>query len=202
MRSAIAVAAFAFATLSAAQSDPQQNYPYTIDPNSVSDADKAKWCLDQTSQCPLICLQQPGVTSQDTIENECDPEALTYSCVCENNVRPNITEYSQTLPYWICTTWQNQCVANCGLGNNECSNSCRADHPCGAQTPKPANSSLATLHTASSTPSATASSDPWGSTGTSKPNDKGAASSMLNLGQSYSLAVVFAGVFAGFALIL
>ena len=42
-----------------------------------------------------------------------------------------------------------------------------------------------------------------GSTSTAAAGDgKGAASAMLDLGQSYSMAIVFAGVFAGFALLL
>jgi hypothetical protein len=59
-----------------------------------------------------------------TVDNECDPDALTYSCVCENNVSPNITQYSQTLPFFICQEWGNQCVTGCN-GNNTCADSCR-----------------------------------------------------------------------------
>ena len=31
------------------------------------------WCDNQKAQCPLICLQQPGVNTMTTVENDCDP---------------------------------------------------------------------------------------------------------------------------------
>ncbi|KAF2118416.1 hypothetical protein BDV96DRAFT_488613 [Lophiotrema nucula] len=209
MRSIAALALLAFTGLSFAQGQQQQSYPYTIDPSSVPDSLRQTWCDNQKSQCPLICLQQPDVTTLTTITNDCDPDTLVYSCVCENNVAPNITQYTQTIPYYVCTEWGNQCVTNCGMNNNECANNCRADHPCGAQAPnKPNTTASSTTSTASATGSATGGSESipvtglLGATATSSPNNKGAASAMLNLGQSYGMAVVFAGVFAGFALIL
>jgi hypothetical protein len=60
-----------------------------------------------------------------TVDNECDPDTLTYSCVCENNITPNITQYSQTLPFYICQAWGTQCVKNCGNGANACADACR-----------------------------------------------------------------------------
>jgi len=179
---------------------------YFVEPDSVDQAQRDKWCLDQKTSCPLICLQLPGVTDRSPEANECDPDALTYECVCSNGVAPNVTEFSQTLPFFICQEWGNQCVATCGT-NNDCSHDCRANHPCGAQNPKPPN----ITSTASSTQaSKTANSDSEtgapvtgfaGQTG-SPSGDKGAASAMVNLGQGYGMAIVFAGVFAGFALIL
>jgi hypothetical protein len=84
----------------------------------------AAWCGNQRAQCPLICLQQPGVTSLTTLDNECDPDTLIYSCVCDNGVAPNITQYSQTLPFYICQAWGTQCVTGCN-GDNTCSDKCR-----------------------------------------------------------------------------
>jgi hypothetical protein len=60
-----------------------------------------------------------------TTDNTCDPDALTYSCICDNGVSPNVTQYSQTLPFYICQAWGTQCVANCGLGANACADACR-----------------------------------------------------------------------------
>ena len=74
-------------------------------------------------------------------------ETLAYSCVCDNNVSPNVTEYTQTMPYFTCTEWGNQCVKACGTSDSSCAASCRADHPCGAQDPVKPNA------TASATPS-------------------------------------------------
>ncbi|GAB1740906.1 hypothetical protein NU219Hw_g5980t1 [Hortaea werneckii] len=117
----------------------QQNY--AIDPNSVDDSTKQTWCTNQQTQCPLICTQTTPSHSADTQTNTCDPSTLTYACICANGQSPNISEYSQTLPYYICQAWTNQCVANCAQADNACASSCRDDHPCGALNPTRVNTS-------------------------------------------------------------
>ncbi|CAO2657071.1 Nn.00g058740.m01.CDS01 [Neocucurbitaria sp. VM-36] len=205
MRSVFALGVAAFAGFCAAQDSTQNDYPYTIDPNSVSDSDRQYWCDQNKAQCPLICLQQPGVTSMTTTDNDCDPDTLTYSCVCENGVSPNITQYSQTLPFFICQEWGNQCVSNCN-GVNTCANDCRANHPCGAQSPYLGNSSL--LSTMSSTAAPTGSATNkipvtgfGGATATSTP-DTGAAPASFMPSAGLSVAAVFSSIFLGFAVLL
>ncbi|EME79776.1 uncharacterized protein MYCFIDRAFT_112372, partial [Pseudocercospora fijiensis CIRAD86] len=115
---------------------------YAIDPHTVANATRQQWCLDQSTQCPLICLDQ-GAASGTTESNTCDATSLTYSCVCDNGLSPNVSEYSQTLPYYICTEWGSQCVSNC-RNDNTCAAACRQDHPCGALNPKRQNTSTLT----------------------------------------------------------
>ncbi|KAL6702947.1 hypothetical protein ACN47E_000789 [Coniothyrium glycines] len=204
MRSVIALSAAAFAGLSAAQATSQYNYPYTIDPNSVSQANRDYWCQQNQAQCPLICLQQPGVTSMTTETNDCDSDTLTYSCVCENGIVPNITQYSQTLPFFICQQWGNNCVDNCG-GDNTCADSCRADHPCGAQSPYLGNAtSSSLLATASATASSSTRPPTTGFGGqTSTPSPAGSAASSTYLPSAgLGLAAVVGSAFFGFALLL
>ncbi|OTB04475.1 hypothetical protein M426DRAFT_11622 [Hypoxylon sp. CI-4A] len=118
---------------------------YVIDPDSVSLTNRNNWCQSEKSTCPLICQQsEPG----STLVNDCDPKTLTYGCVCGNNMQPNISEYSLTLPYFVCQEWGNQCVTKCGQ-DNACSSSCREDHPCGALNPTKTNAT-----SSSSAPSA------------------------------------------------
>ncbi|KAF1912658.1 hypothetical protein BDU57DRAFT_523066 [Ampelomyces quisqualis] len=208
MRSAIALSAAVLASLSAGQATPQNDYPYRIDPDSVSSTDRQTWCSNQRAQCPLICLQQPGITTMTTADNECDADTLTYSCVCDNGVSPNITQYSQTLPFYICQAWGTQCVANCGTGGNACADKCRADHPCGAQSPYLGNTSIPTMSTASATPSGTnrfpASGFP-GSQATGFPSvgsQGGAATSLFVPSAGMTLAALCGSVFLGFAVFL
>ncbi|KXS96890.1 hypothetical protein AC578_6238 [Pseudocercospora eumusae] len=134
MKSFLAPSILAFTALAQAQ--------YAIDPNTVANATRQQWCLDQSTQCPLICLDQ-GAASGSTESNTCDSTTLTYSCVCDNGLSPNISEYSQTIPYYICTEWGTQCVSNCGT-DNTCASACREDHPCGALNPKRQNTSTLT----------------------------------------------------------
>ncbi|KAH7408088.1 hypothetical protein DE146DRAFT_361996 [Phaeosphaeria sp. MPI-PUGE-AT-0046c] len=206
MRSVIALSVAALASLSAAQTTPQNNYPYRIDPQSVSTTDKATWCQNQMAQCPLICLQQPGVSSMTTEANDCNAENLTYDCVCENGVSPNVTMYSQTLPFYICQAYGTQCVANCGLGANTCADKCRADHPCGAQSPYRGNTSIPTMSTASRTASGTnaptGSGSPASTAGSTWSNQGGAASGVFAPSAVMSLGALCGSVFLGFAVFL
>lgn len=71
---------------------------YQIDPNSVSNTTRGVWCTNQIAQCPLICLQTAG-NSAATLANTCMPADLTFACVCSNGMSPNLTEYTQTIPY-------------------------------------------------------------------------------------------------------
>lgn len=199
MRSVLVLGITALAGLCAAQEQ------YHIDPESVPLSSRRYWCDQNVAQCPLICLQQPGVTTRDTETNECDPENLSYTCVCDNGVSPNITQYSQTLPFFICQEWGNQCVKACG-GNSKCADACRADHPCGAQEPYKGNATVSSILSSMSAAAATASSAIpvsgfGGATATSKPGT-GAAPAAFAPGAGLGLAAVAGSIFFGFALLL
>jgi hypothetical protein len=199
MHSILALGLFAAATV--AQTQTQNDYPYTINPETVSDANRQYWCDQNTAQCPLICLQQPGVNSMSTTSNECDPDALTYSCVCENGVSPNITQYSQTLPFFICQEWGNQCVNACS--SNTCADKCRADHPCGAQSPYKGNATASASGSGTATPSASSTSKiPVTGFGgqTSTPN--AAAGTFGGSSYAVSMAAVVGSIAIGFSVLL
>ncbi|ROW07966.1 hypothetical protein VMCG_03402 [Cytospora schulzeri] len=126
---------------------------YYIDPDSVSLDQRKAWCQSETSTCPSICEDQAQTGAS---VNSCDPEKLSYGCLCADGTQPNVSEYSLTLPYFVCVEYGSQCVTACGQ-NNTCSAACRSDHPCGAQHPKTSNAtSTAASTTASSTADATA----------------------------------------------
>ncbi|KAL2165538.1 hypothetical protein VTH06DRAFT_840 [Thermothelomyces fergusii] len=180
---------------------------YYIDPDSVPLSLRKAWCNDQRSMCKPICLDTGANGSP--LDNSCDPETLTYGCVCSDGKQPNVSEYTLTLPYHVCQAWGEQCVDQCG-GDNQCQASCREDHPCGAQSPTRVNAT----QTTSSAPSTTASS-------TTAPTDKvydglddgeddedsdggrgNSAAGALRLGDSYGVAILAASLFAGFALVL
>ena len=180
----------------------------SIDPNTVPISDRRQWCQAQRTQCPLICLQLPDSTSA-TESNTCDPETLSFSCVCSNGQSPNASEYSQTIPYFQCMERGNQCVEACGQ-DNACSTSCREDHPCGAQDPARITTSAMTSTTASRTGDPAANpTDPdsedysnFGAQETGSSGQTDAAFSAIDVGRSYGLAIVAATIFAGFALFL
>ncbi|KAI0107827.1 hypothetical protein GGR51DRAFT_515153 [Nemania sp. FL0031] len=193
-----AVLASATLLLSSAQAQEQ----YTIDPSSVPLSTRDNWCDQEKSTCPIICQQVPPGGFQ---VNDCDPMALTYGCVCENGMSPNLSEYSLTLPFFICQEWGNQCVTNCA-GDASCASDCRQNHPCGALNPTRVNQ---TSSTSASTPTQTGASatssagqiysglggdgDSSSDSGSSS-SDKSGASSLLQYGSVIGSLVLAACV--------
>lgn len=169
---------------------------YDIDPESVDISLRENWCTTAKETCPLICMQYDAT---EAIVNDCDPETLFYGCLCDNNVRPNVSEYSLTIPFFMCQEWGNQCEKDCG-NDATCATSCREDNPCGAQTPRlptPLPTTLAPTASASETEDNTV--IYTGSPGTRDDDDDGAAS-LLTLGSNHGLTVIMGGMFLVFAL--
>ena len=134
-------------------------------------------------------------------------DTLQATCVCDNNMSPNLTEFTQTLPFNICQQWGQNCIKGCGQGDNTCANACTADHPCGAQSPFKGNatstsSSPTSKPTGSDSDSKASSTIPItgfaGQTGSSNADQPGAASTF---GASYGLAITIVGLFASAALL-
>jgi hypothetical protein len=182
----VVTAATALALASIASAD------YSIDPESVPLKTRERWCQDQKYTCPMLCQQvKPGTT----LVNECDAETLTYGCLCGNNKQPNISEYSLTLPYWVCTQWVIQCQDDCGANNNDCKSSCVQDHPCGASSPTRANGT--STATTATTPSATGDDADQifdGPNGGSGDDDDSGAASLVEAGRRFGLGLVVAGL--------
>ncbi|OJD32824.1 cdp-alcohol phosphatidyltransferase [Diplodia corticola] len=181
----------------------------TIDPDSVSIENRNQWCLAQKSQCPLICLQTN--TDATTESNTCDTSTLAYSCVCADGLSPNISQYSQTMPYFICTENNNRCVTACSSGDNQCASDCRTKNLCGAQNPTRVNTTTtASTSTASATSSSTSGGSDYSSFGDGNSGDSsssgsgssGAGALALDLGAKYGLAMVVSGLVGGAAILL
>jgi hypothetical protein len=86
--------------------------------SAIDPATRSKWCLDQTSSCPLLCLQINATS--DPRQNECDSDSLSYQCVCSNGISPNTSEYSQTIPFYLCMEANNECVDRCSSADSAC----------------------------------------------------------------------------------
>jgi len=186
-----AVVAAAAALVAAVQAD------YYIVPSSVPLATRQSWCESELSSCPLICDQvPPGSTKSNT----CDADTLTYGCLCGNGLQPNVSQYTLTLPYFVCQEWGTQCVKACG-SDNACANSCRQDHPCGAQNPQRVNTT--TSSTMPATATATSSNQVF--TGLAGSPSTTASSNMapaLESGRILGLALTLGGLLAGVAILL
>ncbi|KAL1975189.1 hypothetical protein VTN31DRAFT_3581 [Thermomyces dupontii] len=175
----------------------------TIDPEDIEISTRDQWCLSQTESCPLICLQLPGA-SIETQQNECDPDTLHFSCVCSNGVRPNASEFTETIPYFLCTERNNRCVENCAQGDSLCQASCREDNPCGAQNPRKGNGTKAATPT---TATSTATGEDvvytgFGKGSASDDTDAGVRGAVLEIGRVYGTVALVAGLIGGAALVL
>jgi hypothetical protein len=148
--------------------------------------------------------------------------------VCGDGLSPNVTQYTQTMPFFVCQEWGNQCVKACGTGNNDCSSACRQDHPCGAQDPIRPNSSTitSTMSSSSSRTASEAGATTDGSGGTiysgfggasatgdsssaeessssaSQAADSGAGRVGMEFGQTFGILALAGAFFGGFALVL
>ncbi|KAF2766889.1 hypothetical protein EJ03DRAFT_245298, partial [Teratosphaeria nubilosa] len=114
---------------------------HPIVPESVSLTTRKSWCDSQVTQCPYLCSQYDA--GQEAQTNSCDPDRLTYICVCKNNIVPNASEFTLTLDYFVCQTWGQQCKESCNAVE-ACIVQCDKDVQCGAQNPRGANQSRPT----------------------------------------------------------
>lgn len=138
---------------------------YPIDAEDIDLGTKQTWCLNQISSCGLLCLDQK---SGSGFVNDCDVETLQYQCICADNTVPNATEYSQTIPYFLCTYQVQNCIQNCGQFEPTCAENCRIGRVCGATNPTRATTTVSGSDKTTSAPAATG-------TGSSDDDDDDAA---------------------------
>ncbi|TKA79773.1 hypothetical protein B0A55_03299 [Friedmanniomyces simplex] len=85
-----------------------QNYstsgPISVTASSVPYDTRLSWCRAQQNSCPQICGGQ-------AYPNNCDSNTLNYTCTCSNGNSPNISNYDQTIPSFVCAQWKIDCVA-------------------------------------------------------------------------------------------
>ncbi|KAH6687830.1 hypothetical protein F5X68DRAFT_206319 [Plectosphaerella plurivora] len=179
---------------------------YDIDPETVSSGVRVRWCDDQVRSCRGICAQ---TAEGDPLVNDCDSEVLRFGCICADGNKPNMTEYSLTLPFHMCQEWGNQCVAACGLANNQCSSDCRQNNLCGAQNPEQIN-----VTSTSASPSATAATTTTSSNGgiftgldgsspsDDEEDDSPSAAAVLESNRALGVALLIGGFVGGFAYLL
>ncbi|KAI4271775.1 MAG: hypothetical protein L6R38_006780 [Xanthoria sp. 2 TBL-2021] len=187
----------------------QNAVPQTIDPTTVDDVTKETWCNNQKASCPLLCLQEGA--SDVPASNDCTASTLVYSCICDNGLTPNASEYSQTVPFYECTEAATQCVNRCPKTDSACQSQCRTANPCGAQNPTRVNTTTSSTMAATATRGGAAATDASDSSYTgfgdaattgSSESTNNAQALAIGFGRSWGLAVVFVGISAGFIFML
>ncbi|KAM0806664.1 hypothetical protein AB5N19_07001 [Seiridium cardinale] len=90
---------------------------FTIDPSSVSLSQRATWCTSEINVCGDVCTAS---------QNSCDPSTLDYDCACSDGTTPDMNEYVNSLPYFICEQAYENCITdNAGnaAGQGNCTTS-------------------------------------------------------------------------------
>ncbi|KJX94569.1 hypothetical protein TI39_contig4175g00002 [Zymoseptoria brevis] len=200
MRSFIVVAALS-AIASAQNYSVGANGQLMIDASQISSGERQSWCLGQRNNCPKVCEGPAN-------PNSCDSNTLEWTCTCTNGNTPNITDYTEMVPFYICQQW----IANCVASNPNDATAqfgCRSV-VCGSQNASALAVDSSSSSSSSSSPSSSATGTPTtnggGSSGT-RPTESAAASSSgaavaLNVAQSYGSGILAAGLLASFGLAL
>ncbi|KAI8356914.1 hypothetical protein B0O80DRAFT_496654 [Mortierella sp. GBAus27b] len=123
---------------------------------SVDNSTKLTWCENQVGFCTNVC--QELTQGAQALDNRCDITSLQYICQCNNGIVPNASEYTYTIPYFMCVADVQHCIQNCPLSDNGCYTDCRK-RSCAAEFPKKYNQSIAT----SSAPSPSSTNGPQAS---------------------------------------
>lgn len=135
--------------------------------------------------------------------------SLNYTCTCPGSIQPNISNYDQTIPSFVCGQWRINCVANhpndlvgitacqsvvCGMKNASSGVSSASAAPSSTSAASTSSSMASTSATAKTSSSATAAT-------TSAAATKGAAAT-VHLAQNFGTSVLAAGLLAVFGLAL
>jgi hypothetical protein len=122
-----------------------------------------------------------------------------------------VSEYSLTLPFYVCQEWGNQCVQDCA-GSASCASDCRENNPCGATNPKKYNTTSTATDTAAVKATASATDDAntvyTDTPGSEDDDDSDSAEStksngaaVIEVGRTWGLTIVLGTMFAGFAML-
>jgi len=172
-----------------------QVYPVP-NPDDISDGTKDQWCVQQEASCDLLCQNQE---SGNQYENSCDPKTLAYVCICDDGKIPNATEYSQTIPYYLCQEGQNLCVENCASSDDGCTSACRENKSCGASNPTKVNITEEDTEDSSSSSSGSGGKKGSGSSGSGSSDEAEESSSSGDKIDLKSAGVIAYGEVYGFA---
>ncbi|KAK5132437.1 hypothetical protein LTR08_009048 [Meristemomyces frigidus] len=190
-----------------------QNYStsgaLSIDPNGVDYDTRLSWCRAQTNSCPQICGGQAS-------PNSCDATALTYVCTCSNGNSPNISNFDQTIPSFVCAQWKTDCVTahpNDLTGQTACLSVVCGDRNASSGETSTSSSASATASmtasmTASSTGGAVASASSAAGSGASAASSAASSATAssaaiaMNVAQNYGTGILAAGMLGLFGLAL
>ncbi|KAK6335042.1 hypothetical protein TWF718_010484 [Orbilia javanica] len=121
----------------------------TIIPTSVDINTRNGWCRSEKDTCTTLC-------SKNWSTNDCDQTTLEVSCICADGSKPELVNYRNTMPFFICLEYIAQCVAG-NTTEPTLQNICRNTNTCGNLDPADFVPTT-TIRTTAAAPSTTGSS--------------------------------------------
>ncbi|KAI1498835.1 hypothetical protein F5X99DRAFT_307731 [Biscogniauxia marginata] len=115
-RSVVFVALSALGLVSA-QSESNSTFKIP-DPSSIDLSKRVSWCQGQTDSCGTLC--------GSAIQNACSTDDLNFQCVCQGGNSPDMNPYRNTMPWYVCTELQDECITaneNNAAGQRNCTTS-------------------------------------------------------------------------------
>ncbi|KFY08155.1 hypothetical protein V492_06490 [Pseudogymnoascus sp. VKM F-4246] len=112
---AVALVAGSAVAQTATQGSTALNFTY-IDVANVDPQEAASWCIGERTGCQTLC-------DGNAPTNDCDAQKLTYKCVCDDGSTPNLAEYKNTLPDFVCQANYAGCIKahpNDAVGQGKC----------------------------------------------------------------------------------
>ncbi|KAI0910760.1 hypothetical protein F4823DRAFT_346154 [Ustulina deusta] len=142
------VALLALSTLSLVSAQANSNSTFTINPSEVTPLEQSNWCNAQQNSCNTLC--------GTVLRNDCDPSTLDFSCECVGGTYPDMNEFENTIPWFVCTKLQDDCTAD-NAGNAAGQKNCTATFgdKCGTENVSDHQGEGAATTTTSSSASAT-----------------------------------------------
>lgn len=136
---------------------------------------------------------------------------LVYNCTCSNGSAPDLAAYTNTIPYYICTTSADQCITanpNDAEAQSRCTTEIRdlcgtldpASYTAAASSSSSSSAAASSTSAAASTTSATSATSVV-SSAVASATAKGAAIA-VKVGKEYGAGVIAAGAMAAFGYML
>ncbi|KAI9663560.1 MAG: hypothetical protein M1831_002569 [Alyxoria varia] len=188
LRFAVILFATILAGLVSAQNSTTSGYRYSINPGTVEQGTRYGWCNAQRNSCREVC-------GGGALRARCDDGTLEYECECPNGQQPDLTQYRDTIPYFMCTEYKAQCVAKTdnAYQQRQCNNT-----PCGTREPSNASTGGSSSGSTSTPSPSSSSSGSSGASASDSSSQTGLASS-LHVGESYGLGLAACAAVALFS---
>ncbi|KAK1782730.1 hypothetical protein QBC45DRAFT_288012, partial [Copromyces sp. CBS 386.78] len=106
----------ALSALTAAVAAQSSNSNLTVPVESVDVNTRNQWCVAQYNTCKILC-------NKAVKTNDCQADTLKYECTCQSGDTPDLENYTQTVPTFMCQEAYSACInahKDDAMGQDKC----------------------------------------------------------------------------------